>query len=63
MTQLNLLPWREELRLMQKTQFLTSLLAGCIFSFLVFLMFDLHYRSAAKEQNTLNSMLSMAINE
>lgn len=62
MIQINLLPWREELRKIQKTQFIIIIVGCCLISFILFLVLHFHYKSIDMNQKALNSMLSAAIN-
>jgi type IV pilus assembly protein PilN len=63
MTQINLLPWREQTRKIKKTQFITaSILSVCI-SLFILLMFHLHLSNVANQQQELNDILEASINE
>lgn len=61
MTQINLLPWREEKRKIQKTQFLTMLITCCTLAFVFFLVVHFHYRNITSHNNNLNAILAAAI--
>lgn len=63
MIQINLLPWREEARAISKKHFITSLVTGCLLSLFLLIMIHSYYHRIASRQNTLNSMLSAAVNE
>ena len=63
MIQINLLPWREEARQIKKTHFITSLVASCIISIFILLLFHIHYSSMVSRQDALNAILSSAISD
>lgn len=63
MIQINLLPWREQMRQVKKTQFITSLVSSVLISLIILAIFHFHYSSIASEQNDINAMLSAAISE
>jgi type IV pilus assembly protein PilN len=59
--QINLLPWREELRQTKKKQLLSMMGLYIALSLLILAVIHLHYRGIANNQNKLNTMLSDAI--
>jgi type IV pilus assembly protein PilN len=63
MIQINLLPWREQMRQLKKTQFTTSLALCIILSLFILFVFHVYYSSLAGKQDGLNAILSTEIND
>ncbi len=61
MARINLLPWREEYRQEKKKEFISQLIAVCLFSGLIAFGWITIVESAIKKQNARNSLLSQEI--
>jgi len=63
MTQINLLPWREQGRQIKKMRFMVALIASVLGSLCIILIFHIYLSGLVGEQQQLNDVLQEAINK